>query len=73
MRGDFGWDLPPGVSQRMIDEFFGGDPPCEPCEDDQHGDCEGGDCGCGECIEAAAEDAADAAAEERRLNAKYDS
>src|SRR5262249_46932882 len=28
----FGWDLPPGVTSRMIDEAFGGgDPPCEVC------------------------------------------
>jgi hypothetical protein len=28
----FGWDLPPGVTQRMIDEAMGsGDAPCECC------------------------------------------
>ena len=25
----FGWDLPPGVTQRMIDESVGGDDPTE--------------------------------------------
>lgn len=24
-RGVFGWDLPPGVTQKMIDDAFGGD------------------------------------------------
>jgi polyhydroxyalkanoate synthesis regulator phasin len=28
-RNVFGWDLPPGVTQRMIDESVGGDDPTE--------------------------------------------
>jgi len=28
-RNVFGWDLPPGVTQRMIDESVGGDDPSE--------------------------------------------
>jgi hypothetical protein len=27
----FGWDLPPGVSQRMIDEAAGEEGPCQVC------------------------------------------
>ena len=27
----FGWDLPPGVTQRMIDEAYGHEEPCEVC------------------------------------------
>ena len=45
-------NLPPGVTQKMIDDYFGGKPLCEPCEDGQHGDCERGDCECDECREA---------------------
>lgn len=30
-RSVFGWDLPPGCTQRMIDEAFGGEGPCECC------------------------------------------
>jgi hypothetical protein len=29
MKHPFGWDLPPGVTQRMIDESVGGDDPSE--------------------------------------------
>jgi len=42
--GKFGWSLPPGVTQRMIDEAFGGDEgPCECCGRDP------ADCICPEC------------------------
>lgn len=55
-------NLPPGVTDRMIDDHFGPGP-CEPCEDGEHSDCEGGECRCDECEEAAREDAAEAAYE----------
>ena len=43
-RHPFGWDLPPGVTQRMIDEQCGGDEgPCECCG------CDPADCICPEC------------------------
>jgi hypothetical protein len=43
-RHPFGWDLPPGVTQRMIDEQCGGDEgPCECCGNDP------ADCVCPEC------------------------
>lgn len=31
MRSVFGWDLPPGVTQRMIDEAYGQEGPCDGC------------------------------------------
>ena len=44
MRSKFGWDLPPGVTQRHIDEAFGGDEgPCQCCGSDP------ADCLCTEC------------------------
>jgi len=44
MRSKFGWDLPLGVTQRHIDEAFGGDDhPCECCGHDP------ADCICPEC------------------------
>lgn len=40
----FGWDLPPGTTQRHIDEAFGGDQaPCKTCGRDPS------DCDCPEC------------------------
>jgi hypothetical protein len=30
-RNVFGWDLPPGVTQRMIDDQFGTEAPCDVC------------------------------------------
>ena len=40
----FGWSLPPGVTQRMIDEAYGGDEgPCQCCGHDP------ADCICPEC------------------------
>ena len=43
-RHPFGWDLPPGCTQRHIDEAFGGDEgPCECCGNDP------ADCICPEC------------------------
>ena len=50
-------NLPPGVSQRMIDDYFSG--PCVPCEEGQHEDCEQGDCRCSDCDEAARDEAAE--------------
>lgn len=42
-RRPFGWDLPPGVTHRMIEEQFGDDGPCECCGHDVT------DCICPEC------------------------
>jgi len=42
----FGWDYPPGVTQRMIDEAYGREEPCEVC-----GLMPDGDCICPECPE----------------------
>jgi hypothetical protein len=42
-RGIFGWDLPPGVTQRMIDEAFGIEAPCDVCGKSVD------DCICPEC------------------------
>jgi hypothetical protein len=39
----FGWDLPPGVTTRMINEAAGGDGPCEVCGYDVEA------CVCPEC------------------------
>jgi hypothetical protein len=52
-------NLPPGVTDQMIDDHFGPGP-CEPCEEGKHSDCEGDECRCPDCEEAAREDAADA-------------
>lgn len=59
-------NLPPGVTQKMIDDYFSG--PCEDCEGGRHEDCMGqdGDCSCSECDERAREDAAEVAFEARR-------
>ena len=29
----FGWDLPPGVTPKMIDDAFGGGDVCQSCDD----------------------------------------
>ena len=42
-RHPFGWDLPPGVTSKMIDEAAGGSEICAVCE--KHYD----DCRCPEC------------------------
>jgi hypothetical protein len=39
----FGWDLPPGVTSRMIDEAYGEEQPCQCCGSDP------ADCICPEC------------------------
>lgn len=57
-------NLPPGVTQKMIDDYFSG--PCEDCLDDRHGDCTDSECRCSVCDEAAREDAAEARFEEQR-------
>ena len=51
MRSVFGWDLPPGVTNRMIDDHFGGEC-CEDCWVDDAIDtttpdhCKNDDCHC---------------------------
>lgn len=47
MRHLFGWDLPPGVTQRMIDEAYGADAPCMVCGG--WPDSSKDPCICGEC------------------------
>ena len=44
MRSIFGWDLPPGVTQRMIDDAFGHEGPldCPVCNDGE--ELDGPDC-----------------------------
>ena len=42
-RSIFGWDLPPGVTSRMIDEAYGQEEPCQCCGNDP------ADCICEEC------------------------
>ena len=42
-RSMFGWSLPPGCTQRMIDEAYGDDRPCECCGYDP------AECICQEC------------------------
>ena len=51
MRNQFGWDLPPGVTNRMIDEAYGEERHCPKCDeqmeyvegDEPHWECP--DCG----------------------------
>lgn len=43
MRSAFGWSLPPGVTNRMIEEAYGEDGPCQCCGRDP------ADCVCPEC------------------------
>lgn len=31
-RNPFGWDLPPGVTNKMIDDAFGSPEPCHKCD-----------------------------------------
>ena len=62
-----GWNLPPGVTDKMIDEAFGGRDICDPCDEGEHQDCEGKLCECPECREADAADYYESVAEERRL------
>ena len=50
-------NLPPGVTEAMIDRYFGPGP-CDPCDAGDHGDCEGEDCRCDKCDEDARDDAA---------------
>ena len=57
-------NLPPGVTQKMIDDYFSG--PCEDCEEGRHEDCSDSECRCEPCDEAAREDAAELRAEIRR-------
>ena len=54
-------NLPPGVTQKMIDDYFAG--PCPDCEEGNHADCDGQECRCDECEENARADAAEAAYE----------
>jgi hypothetical protein len=54
-------NLPPGVTQKMIDAYFAG--PCEDCADGNHNSCTDSECSCDVCEEAAREDAAEAAYE----------
>lgn len=56
-------NLPPGVTDQMIDDHFGGGS-CEPCLDGEHADCEG-DCACERCEEDAAWNAAETRWEQR--------
>lgn len=64
-------NLPPGVTQQMIDDHFSG--PCEDCEEGRHDDCMGqdGDCRCVECEERARQNYDESLAEERRLERRY--
>ena len=64
-------NLPPGVTQKMIDDYFGDKPLCEPCENGDHGDCERGDCECDPCREAEVEDYYESLAEERRQERRH--
>lgn len=45
----FGWNLPPGVTDRMIEEHFGGDDENEGCQNP------GRHCKCEECQDAMAD------------------
>lgn len=62
MARQFGWDLPPGVTQKMIDDHFGAGV-CVPCNADDHDNCEPEGCRCLECDERARDDAAEVAYE----------
>lgn len=54
-------NLPPGVTQKMIDDYFSG--PCDDCLDGKHHDCKDSECRCEECDQIAEDNAADAAYE----------
>lgn len=56
-----GSNLPPGVTQGMIDRYFAG--PCEECIDGKHEECSDDDCSCNECDDRARDDAAEVAYE----------
>jgi len=58
-------NLPPGVTDQMIDDHFGPGP-CDECDDGNHAECEGDDCRCDECEEDARADAEEMRAEARR-------
>jgi hypothetical protein len=64
-----GWNLPPGVTDKMIDDLFAG--PCDDCLDDRHEDCTDRDCRCEEC-DAIAQDAADEARYEEWKESRYE-
>jgi hypothetical protein len=57
-------NLPPGVTQKMIDRHFAG--PCPDCAEGNHQGCEDSECSCDFCEELAAEVAAEVAFEEQR-------
>ena len=57
-------NLPPGVTQGMIDRYFAG--PCVDCEEGNHGDCSDSECRCEECDEAARDDYYESLREERK-------
>jgi hypothetical protein len=57
-------NLPPGVTQKIIDDHFSG--PCDDCLDDNHRDCKDTECRCSDCDEIAMEDAAEVRFEEQR-------
>jgi hypothetical protein len=62
-------NLPPGVTQKMIDDYFAG--PCEECLNGDHDECTDSECRCDECEEAARDDYYESRAEERRLERRY--
>ncbi len=62
-------NLPPGVTQKMIDDHFSG--PCVDCEVGQHDMCSDEDCRCDECEENARADYYEALAEERRQERRH--
>ena len=64
-----GSNLPPGVTQRMIDDYFAG--PCVDCEVGQHDMCSDDECRCTECDERARADYYESLAEERRERMKW--
>lgn len=64
-----GSNLPPGVTQRMIDAYFAG--PCEDCAEGRHEACEDSECTCGPCKDAAMDDYYESLAEERRLERRH--
>jgi hypothetical protein len=58
-------NLPPGVTDAMIDAHFGPGE-CGECEDGNHAECEQGECRCDVCEEDARADAEEMRAEARR-------
>ena len=57
-------NLPPGVTQSMIDAHFSG--PCPECAEGKHDECDDSECVCQPCDEIAEDLAADAAYEARK-------